>query len=84
MSAINQRASVAFFEETPDRIVVFLRHRVITSSFVRRLAPVLFAVPVHPVTKTNRLLGLNTGEFIHALFAKRDEPIDASEAIARN
>src|SRR5262249_54299873 len=84
MGAVNQSPIVAFSEETPDRIVVFLRHRVIAAALVWRLAPVLFAVPIHPVTKPNRLLCLDTSKFIYPLLAERDESVDAGETIPRN
>src|SRR5262245_51280614 len=64
---VDQTAVVTLLEEPPDGVIVLLRHREITATLVRRLPPILFAVPVHPHAETDRLLGLPPCELVHAL-----------------
>src|SRR5262249_9963218 len=40
------------------------------------------AVPVHPVAKPDRLLGLHAGKLVHPLLAELHKLVDAGEAVA--
>src|SRR5580765_5367616 len=73
---------MALLEKRPDCVVVLLRHREIAATLIGRLAPVLFAVPVHPVAEANRLLSLNPGELVYTRLAFIDKLVDGREAIA--
>src|SRR5262249_23594798 len=75
-AAIDQAALVTFLEKGPYRVVVFIRHREVALALVRRLLPVFFTIPVHPLTEPLGLLGLSACEVIHACLAKRYEAVD--------
>ena len=65
MSAIDQTFFKTFFEERPNRIIVFFRHGEIG------------IIPIHPITKSDRLIGDAFGAFIDAIFTILYEFIDA-------
>src|SRR5262245_57941332 len=67
---VNQAAFVAFLEKGPDRVVVSLGHREIRFALVGRPRPILVGtVPIHPVAQADRLIGLNAGVLVDAIFA---------------
>ena len=48
-ATVNQTAIKALFQKCPDRVIVFLGHGEVAASFIRRLGPVFFFVPIHPI-----------------------------------
>ena len=63
-SAIDLATLVAPLEESPDGVVVLVRHREIRVG------------PVHPIPEPNRLLRLNPGVLSYTLLALFDEAVD--------
>src|SRR5262249_16471166 len=84
VATVNEAAVVTLLQEGPDGVVVLLRHGKVTAPLIRGLAPILVAVPVHPIAQTDRLLGLDAGELVNPVLTLLHKPIDAGERIARH
>lgn len=85
VTLIHHPLGVALLQEAPDGVVVRFAHREIRFAVIDGLGPVFFgAVPVHPHAEADALIALNTGKFVHAVFAELHETGDARFAVSRH
>src|SRR5438128_5504211 len=67
VTAVQPTPLMADLDDSPDGVVVLVRHREVR------------VTPVHPLAKPNALLGDHAGEFQDPVFA---EPIEFGDAVA--